>query len=91
MSPVLVIARDDDRTINDSLASARTRNHNRYAPYDMTAAAARLRGRRAACHRAATPAHRRDSPAAHTEWTTREDERTLDADHAWSDLTPSAC
>ncbi|GAA3135825.1 hypothetical protein GCM10010521_22360 [Streptomyces rameus] len=45
----MTVLPDDDRTIDDLLTSARTRN--RYAAYDMAAAEARLRARQAARHR----------------------------------------
>jgi hypothetical protein len=73
----------EDRTIDDLLACARTRN--RYTAYDMVAAEARLRARQAARHR---PPRQRaaDTVPAHTEWITPEDDRAPDADRAWWDL-----
>jgi hypothetical protein len=78
----MTVLPDDDRTIDDLLASARTRN--RYAAYDMTAAEARLRARQTARHR--PPRQRTADAPLHTEWTTPEDEHTPDADRAWWDL-----
>ncbi|MEU3953595.1 hypothetical protein AB0F45_14945 [Streptomyces achromogenes] len=73
----------DHRTIDDLLATARTRD--RYTGYDMTAAEARLRARQAARHR--PPRQRTASTAPlHTEWTVPQDERTPDANRAWWDL-----
>ncbi|MEU3862662.1 hypothetical protein AB0F03_36030 [Streptomyces sp. NPDC028722] len=79
----MTVLPDDDRTIDDLLASARARN--RYAAYDMAAAEARLRARQIARHR---PPRQRTADAAplNTEWTAPEDERTPDADRAWWDL-----
>ncbi|MFF1285455.1 hypothetical protein ACFVY4_32675 [Streptomyces sp. NPDC058299] len=80
----MTVLPDDDHTIDDLLASVRTRN--RYATYDMAAAGARLRARQTARHR---PPRQRttDTAPLHTEWTTpEEDESTPDADRAWWDL-----
>ncbi|MEU0254575.1 hypothetical protein ABZ299_19130 [Streptomyces sp. NPDC006184] len=49
----MTVLPDDDRTIDDLLTSARTRN--RYATYDMAAAEARLRARQTARHANAPP------------------------------------
>ncbi|MFG3016148.1 hypothetical protein ACGFZB_38020 [Streptomyces cinerochromogenes] len=78
----MTVLPDDDRTIDDLLTSARTRN--RYATYDMAAAEARLRARQAARHRPPRP--RTADAALHAEWTAPEDEHTPDADRAWWDL-----
>ncbi|MDQ1033612.1 hypothetical protein QFZ75_000028 [Streptomyces sp. V3I8] len=72
-------------TLNDLLASARTRD--RYSNYDVAAAEARLRARQASRHR--PPRQRTTNTVlalAHKEWTRPQDEYTPDADRAWWDL-----